>query len=127
MKFKNVLLKKLLIYAMFIFIVCLFIGIYTLLIYKDAVKSDEKSIYIYSFILGALLFLILGLIKGLLMKENGLLEGMLSSVFIIFIILLFNFIINKTFTYFNLIKIIVYILSATIGGIIGVNISKKRE
>lgn len=127
MKFKNVLLKKLIIYAMFIFIVCLFIGIYTLLIYKDVMKSDEKSIYIYSFILGALLFLILGLIKGLLMKENGLLEGMLSSVFIIFIILLFNFIINKTFTYFNLIKIIVYILSATIGGIIGVNISKKRE
>lgn len=119
-------MKKLLCYLIYIIIVTLFVGIYALLLHKNILPNDDKSIYIYSFIIGGIGFFLLGFIKGLIIKNNGLLEGLLSGAFLIFLILLINLLINRSFTYFNLIKIIIYILLSAIGGIIGVNISKKE-
>lgn len=127
MKLKSLTLKKLICYLIFIFIVCLSLGIYALLLYKNKASNNEKTLYIYSYIIGGVLFFILGLLKGLVIKNNGLLEGLLSGVFVMFIILLINFIINKSFTYFNLIKIVAYLVLATVGGIIGVNLRKKEN
>lgn len=127
MKLKSLTLKKLICYLIFIFIVCLSLGIYALLLYKNKASNNEKTLYIYSYIIGGVLFFILGLLKGLVIKNNGLLEGLLSGVFVMFIILLTNFIINKSFTYFNLIKIVAYLVLATVGGIIGVNLRKKEN
>ncbi len=127
MKLKSLTLKKLICYLIFIFIVCLSLGIYALLLYKNKASNNEKTLYIYSYIIGGVLFFILGLLKGLIIKNNGLLEGLLSGVFVMFIILLTNFIINKSFTYFNLIKIVAYLVLATVGGIIGVNLRKKEN
>ena len=127
MKLKTLTLKKLICYLIFIFIVCLTLGIYALLLYKNKASNNEKTLYIYSYVIGGLLFFILGLLKGLVIKNNGLLEGLLSGVFVMFIILLTNFIINKSFTYFNLIKIVAYLVLSTIGGIIGVNLHKKEN
>lgn len=127
MKLKSLTLKKLICYLIFIFIVCLSLGIYALLLYKNKASNNEKTLYIYSYIIGGVLFFILGLLKGLIIKNNGLLEGLLSGVFVMFIILLTNFIINKSFTYFNLIKIVAYLVLATVGGIVGVNLRKKEN
>lgn len=127
MKLKSLTLKKLICYLIFIFIVCLSLGIYALLLYKNKASNNEKTLYIYSYIIGGVLFFILGLLKGLIIKNNGLLEGLLSGVFVMFIILLTNFIINKSFSYFNLIKIVAYLVLATVGGIIGVNLRKKEN
>ena len=127
MKLKSLTLKKLICYLIFIFIVCLSLGIYALLLYKNKASNNEKTLYIYSYIIGGVLFFILGLLKGLVIKNNGLLEGLLSGVFVMFIILLTNFIINKSFTYFNLIKIVAYLVLATVGGLIGVNLRKKEN
>ena len=127
MKLKSLTLKKLICYLIFIFIVCLSLGFYALLLYKNKASNNEKTLYIYSYIIGGVLFFILGLLKGLIIKNNGLLEGLLSGLFVMFIILLTNFIINKSFTYFNLIKIVAYLVLATIGGIIGVNLCKKEN
>ncbi len=127
MKFKNIFVKKILCYLIYIIIVTLFMGIYSFMIHKNILPNDDKSIYIYTFIIGGLCFFSLGFTKGIIIKNNGLLEGLLSGAFVVFIVLLLNLIFNQHFTYFNIIKIIVYITLTAIGGIIGVNITKKEN
>ena len=102
----------------------IFTLIYAFLLYNKVLEPDEITIYIATYILGGVLFFVLGLLKGIFIKKNGLLEGLLSGTFIIFIVLLTNFIIGKNFTSMNLVKIIAYISLSSLGGIIGVNISK---
>lgn len=124
---KKLLFKKLLSYILFISIICILLGIYTFLYYKNIISYDEKTLYIHTYIIGIILFFLLGLIKGLVIKNNGLLEGLLSSSFVILIILIINLFLNNHFTYFNLIKIICYIIFCSIGGIIGVNLCKNKN
>lgn len=117
--------SKLFVYLLFIFIMSLFCSIYSLLIYYGKVSSKETSINIYTFIIGIFSFLILGLLSGVVAKKNGLLEGMFASLVILLIILLLNLIFQVPFVGKNFIKMATYVISSSIGGIIGVNIRKK--
>lgn len=121
---KENIIKKLIIYSIFTLIMFVITLTYALLLYKKVVSNDETNIFIITYIIGGIMFFILGLIKGLIINKNGLLEGLLSSTFIIFIILLLNFILKRNFTSLNIIKIIVYISLGCVGGILGVNLRK---
>lgn len=121
---KENILKKLFIYSIFILIMFAITLIYSILLFKNIVKSDDNTILIVTYIIGGVAFFLLGLIKGIIINKNGLLEGLLSGTFIVFMVLLFNFILKRDFNSLNIIKIIVYITLSTIGGILGVNIRK---
>lgn len=120
--FKN----KLSIYLIFFIIVSLFATIYAILIYYNKLSSTTSSFNTYTFIMGVVLFIILGLISGIKAKKNGLIEGLTAALIIILISLLINLIIKVPFESRNLIKIATYLTSSGVGGIIGVNINSKN-
>lgn len=126
---KSLLIKKLFIYLIFTFIVFLTLLIYSLILYKNdnLFINNEKELYIYTFIIGGICFFILGLLKGIFIKKNGLLEGICASAVVITIALLCNLFIKRPFQLVNITKIIVFILLSGIGGIIGVNIKKIKQ
>lgn len=123
MKFK-VIKSRLLVYLLFVIIMSLFCGIYALLIYFGKVKSSETSINIVTFIIGIISFMILGLLSGMVAKKNGLIEGMLAALIILLIALLTNLIFKVPFVGKNFIKMATYVISSSVGGIIGVNLKK---
>ena len=71
--------------------------------------------------------MILGLISGIVAKKNGLVEGLLSSLIIISIMILLNLIMKVELQPLYFIKIISYLISSMAGGIIGVNIINKNK
>lgn len=123
MKLK-VIKSRLLVYLLFVIIMSLFCGIYALLIYFGKVKSSETSINIVTFIIGIISFMILGLLSGMVAKKNGLIEGMLAALIILLIALLTNLIFKVPFVGKNFIKMATYVISSSVGGIIGVNLKK---
>lgn len=121
----NSIKSRLLAYLLFVIIMSLFSGIYALLIFYGKVKVSENSINIVTFIIGIISFMILGLLSGMVAKKNGLIEGMIAALIILLIALLSNLIFQVPFVGKNFIKMATYVVSSSIGGIIGVNL--KRE
>lgn len=119
---KKLIKQKIIVYLFFLLILSIFIGIYSFLIYTNKINSDRKTINMHSFVIGVILFLILGIISGNIAQKNGLLEGLIASLIIILISLIINFIIDVPFINKNFIKTITYLVSSSAGGIIGVNI-----
>lgn len=119
--FKN----KALSYFIFIIILAITIIIYTSLLYFGVISSNDNTIKPVSFIMGLILFLILGLISGFKEKKNGWLVGFSSSLFLILIVIFIN-IITKNLTVMSLIKYLAYVIASMLGGIISVNILTKK-
>ncbi len=118
---KNSIKQKLIVYLFFLLILSIFIAIYALLIYTNKIAGDKKSFNTYTFIIGIVSFLILGLLSGNCAQKNGLLEGLLAALIIILISLVINFFTEVPFISKSFIKIATYLISASLGGIIGVN------
>ena len=124
-KFLGGLKNKLFTYLIFTIIVLLFSFIYALLIYYDKLNIDYKQFNTITFIIGIILFLILGFISGIRANKNGLLEGLTAALIIILISLIINLFINEKFEINNLIKLSSYITSSSLGGVIGINLRKN--
>lgn len=118
---KNIIKQKLIIYLFFLLIISIFIAIYSLLIYTNKISSDIRSFNTYSFVIGVISFLLLGIISGNTAQKNGLLEGLLAALIIILLSLIINFFTEVPFISKNFIKTSTYLISASLGGIIGVN------
>jgi len=99
--------------------------IYTSLLYFGVISSNDNTVKTVSFVMGLVLFLILGLISGLKEKKSGWLAGFTSSLFLVLIVIFIN-IISKNLTVMSLIKYLAYVISSMLGGIIGVNIITKK-
>lgn len=122
--------SKLFAYLIFFIIVSICASIYSLLIYYNKVDSNIKSFNIYTFIIGIFCFFILGFVSGNVADKNGLLEGLIAALVIILIALVINFFIQVPFITKSFIKIVSYISSSSLGGIIGVNLKspfKSKE
>lgn len=117
--------NKALSYFIFIIILAITIIIYTSLLYFGVISSNDNTVKTVSFVMGLLLFLILGLISGLKEKKSGWLAGFTSSLFLVLIVIFIN-IISKNLTVMSLIKYLAYVISSMLGGIIGVNIITKK-
>ena len=117
--------NKALSYFIFIIILAITIIIYTSLLYFGVISSNDNTVKTVSFVMGLVLFLILGLISGLKEKKSGWLAGFTSSLFLVLIVIFIN-IISKNLTVMSLIKYLAYVISSMIGGIIGVNIITKK-
>lgn len=118
---KNTIKQKLIVYFFFSLILAIFVGIYSFLIYTKKISSDRKTFNTYSFVIGVFMFLILGIVSGNIAQKNGLLEGMTAALVIILISLIINFFADVPFINKNFIKTVTYLISASAGGIIGVN------
>lgn len=118
---KNSIKQKIIVYLFFLLILAIFIGIYSFLIYTNKISSDRKTFNTHSFIMGVILFLILGILSGNMAQKNGLLEGLIAALVIILISLIINFFTDVPFINKSFIKTITYLTSASAGGIIGVN------
>lgn len=123
---KNKIFKFLFIYLIFVIILTILSFIYAILLKKEILPSSYPSFKNITFVLGLIMFFILGLISGIVSKKNGLLEGFLSSIIIIAIALLINLIIKIELKPIYFVKIFSFLLSSMSGGIIGVNIISKK-
>lgn len=123
-KFINFIKKNLIAYITFFIIICSFSLIYAFLIYYNKIKVTDNNLYIHTMIIGIISFFVLGFISGFISKKNGLMSGLLSALIIILISLIFNLFLKNNFVMKNIIKIIFYLTSSTLGGIISVNIRK---
>lgn len=117
--------NKALSYFIFIIILAITIIIYTSLLYFGVISSNDNTVKTVSFVMGLVLFLILGLISGLKEKKSGWLAGFTSSLFLVLIVIFINMI-SKNLTVMSLIKYLAYVISSMLGGIIGVNIITKK-
>lgn len=108
-------------YLLFLIILSLFIIVYSLLIYYGKVSSDMKQFNTWTFIIGIICFFILGLVSANLAQKNGLLEGLVSALVIVLLTLLINLIVQVPFSFRTFIKCVTYLVSSSLGGVIGVN------
>ena len=116
-------LKSLLIFTIILSIITI---IYTILIYNNVLIKDPKQIKIIAFITGIILFFIVGITSGKKSEKNGWLRGLISGLLIYGIIIIFKSLNNNLNDYFIFIKITTYLLSSTLGGILGINFKIKR-
>ena len=108
-------------YLLFLIILSLFTIVYSLLIYYGKVSSDMKHFNTWTFIIGIICFFILGLVSANLAQKNGLLEGLVSALVIVLLTLLINLIVQVPFSFRTFIKCVTYLVSSSLGGVIGVN------
>lgn len=109
------------IYLLFLVILSIFTITYALLIYYGKVNSDIKQFNIWTFIIGIISFFILGLISANIAQKNGLLEGLVSALIIVLIALIINLFVQVQFNFRTFIKCVTYLVSSSLGGVIGVN------
>ena len=126
MKEKNKIYKFIFVYLIFTIILTTVSFIYALLLKNGVLSSKNPSFKNITFVIGIILFFILGLLSGITAKKNGLIEGLLSSLIILSIVLLINLIIKIDIKPSFFIKLASFIISSMAGGIIGVNITNKK-
>ena len=126
MKERKRIYKFILVYLIFTIILTIISFIYALLLHKGILYTTNPWFNNVTFIIGIILFFILGLLSGIVAKKNGLIEGLLSALIIIGIVLLFNLIIKIEIKPMFFIKLGSYLLSSMAGGIIGVNIVNRK-
>lgn len=126
MKEKNKIYKFLIVYLIFTIILTTISFIYAILLRKGILFTTTPGFNKITFIVGLILFFILGLLSGVVAKKNGLIEGLLSALIILSIVLLINLIIKIDIKPMFFIKMGSYLLCSMAGGIIGVNIVNKK-
>lgn len=97
---------------------------YTFLVYNKIIILNNTALLISSFIMGILMFFILGIISGRIENKNGWWAG-LSSCLICFLIIFICKLFTDSVQFFDLVKYLCYLLASVLGGIIGVNIKNK--
>lgn len=118
---KTAFKKAFFVYLFFLIILSVFTIIYALLIYYGKVDSNMKSFNTGTFIVGIVCFFLLGLISGNIAQKNGLLEGLVSALFIILLSLIINLFVKVSFDFRTFVKCVIFLLSSSLGGVIGVN------
>ncbi|MFR7880698.1 MAG: TIGR04086 family membrane protein [Christensenellales bacterium] len=93
--------------------------------YKEKIDISTAGIYRTSFIIGAIIFFIYGLLTGITEKKKGFLSSFISTFIIIAIIIIVKLLSKQSFQPTNLIKYGVYLLTSVVGGILGVNLTSK--
>ncbi len=115
------------VYFIFTIILTLIAFIYAILLKNKVLSTTNPGFNNITFIIGIILFFILGLLSGIVAKKNGLLEGLLSALIILSTVLLINLIIKVEIKPFFFIKIGSFLLSSMAGGIVGVNAINKNK
>lgn len=126
-KQKNKIKKFLFVYLLFFIILTTVSLVYAILLHKGVLSTTSTAFNRITFIIGVVMFFILGFLIGKVAKKNGLIEGLIAALIIILLSLLINLIIRIELNSLFFIKAGSYILSSMAGGIIGVNSLKRNK
>lgn len=126
-KEKNKIYKFVIVYLIFTIILTVIAFIYAILLNNGILSTSSPAFTNITFVVGIILFFILGLISGIVAKKNGLIEGLFSSLLILSIALLVNLIIKIEIKPLFFVKIAAYLISSMAGGILGVNWGSKKN
>ncbi len=89
---------------------------------------NENTILIFSIISMSLGGFTGGLASAKILKQKGFLVGAINGVVFFFLITFISFAVSQApVSAVSLIKLITFVLSSVLGGIIGVNTTKKRK
>lgn len=99
--------------------------LYTVIIYFGNVSLSNETIKLISIIINIIVFFFLGVFIGLQFKQKGLMNAFIVSLILIIIIIIIK-LLTHTFNTNYLIKALCSLFSASIGGILSVNIGKKK-
>lgn len=89
---------------------------------------NENTILIFSIISMSLGVFTGGLASAKILKQKGFLVGAINGVVFFFLITFISFAVSQApVSAVSLIKLITFVLSSVLGGIIGVNTTKKRK
>ncbi|XMB87245.1 TIGR04086 family membrane protein [Mycoplasmatota bacterium WC44] len=116
--------ENLIIIGLFAFLVLITSIVYTFTIYGNA--ASMTSINNTILILSVVIFMLFGMIVGHMKSKNGLRNGFIYSLVIVVILFLFSFLGNDEFSFRQIIKYLILLLSSSFGGAVGVNIPKKK-
>ncbi|MCM1514795.1 MAG: TIGR04086 family membrane protein [Anaeroplasma bactoclasticum] len=111
------------------FIFILFTLVYTLILYFGKVSYTETSVYRFTFVIGVLSFFIYGFLTGKIEQKHGLLSSFLSTCVILALVIFVHLLSKKSIDAPSWIKYASYLLSASLGGMLGVNLHavKKKD
>ena len=123
----NWLISKLKELLLFIIILSILMVIYTTFIMINLIPNEQTLNRTILFILGMLIFFILGIISGNKEKKNGWLSGLSSSLLIILLSIIIGLFTKTNITIFLIGKYVCYMFCSIIGGILGVNLSFKKK
>lgn len=115
------------IYLFFLLLILFLSSLYTFLIYNKVINPSITSFNNTSFIIGIICFFILGLISGSSANKNGFLDAFICSLIVIMFVSVLNLFMKEEFTKLTFIKSSIYVLTSSLGGIIGLNMNKKKE
>ncbi len=124
---KNRIQKTFYVYLVFALILAIFSFIYAILIYTGKFSSSSKSFHTITFFIGVFSFFFLGMVASIVAKKNGLLEGFIAALIIILIVLLVNLVVKVEMNGKIFIKGFIYVLSSSLGGVIGINLVPKKS
>lgn len=111
-------IKALIIFLSSLLIIPFFLTLFNII----KIRTNKISIII----IGAILMFIIGFITGKSSYKKGYLNGLLVSVFSIFILLILSLIFRFKLNINSLIYYITLIASTILGSMIGINIKKKH-
>ena len=120
------LIKNIFKSILFFYIITVIISlIYTFLLYNNIIPNNNSNIKLYSFIIGIILFMILGIISSTRANKKGWLVGLLNGMIVIIISIITKSLQNIHIDILYLAKLFIYLMSAILGGMIGINIKKE--
>lgn len=119
------LLKKAIVFLITLFILAITSIIYTILLYNGIVNANTDTIYRTSFIIGAIIFFIYGILSGIVEQKKVLLSTLLSTSLILVIIIIIKNLSMDEFSATNYIKYAVYLVMSLLGSLISLSIKKK--
>lgn len=124
---KNFIKNKLIVYGLFIVILSIICLVYSILLYFKKFDFIINNNHLITLLIGIISFIFLGLLSGIAASKNGLLEGFISGLIIILLTLIINIFLKNPFELKTLLKIFIYLISSSLGGIIGVNIRFNKK
>lgn len=102
--------------CIYLFLISFFYSIYL-------IKTGNDSSIIFLLAIGATLFIILGFLYGNMIHKRGLIIGIIVGITHIFLLYLIIFLATSSFN-FNPFLFFIYLISAIIGSIFGINFKK---
>lgn len=108
----------------FLIIMTLTILIYTLLVYSGHATNEPIKFRITSFLIGLILFLVLGFFSGNIEQKKGWIAGLSSALVVIIFVIIIQLFAKDPFTFDRVLKYLAYLSAGTFGGILGVNFKR---
>ncbi len=106
-----------------ILIIMLIVLGFSLLFQYNILNGDQSTFSTFGFIVSLVVYFIIGFFVSNVVHKRGLVVGMIGGLLTVMLVMLFRFLgLDASISSSNMIRSLIQILSAALGGFIGVNI-----